>query len=134
MHKLKNVIAVLGVILFMLLPLNGCKDSSRISEIDTTKDSLPDMKIGQEFEITIDAYSGTAYSWSYEVKPNSGVEFVTRKFIPTDENPDNIGGGQFVYTFRAIRYGNYQIKFYLQIPWESDSLIKISTFNFRITE
>lgn len=40
MHKLKNIIAALGVILFMLIPLNGCKDSNRIQEIDTTKDLL----------------------------------------------------------------------------------------------
>ena len=40
MYKLKNIIAALGVILFMLIPLNGCKDSNRIQEIDTTKDLL----------------------------------------------------------------------------------------------
>lgn len=40
MYKLKNIIAALGVILFMLIPLNGCKNSNRVQEIDTKKDLL----------------------------------------------------------------------------------------------
>ncbi len=106
--------------------LSACQD-------DTAKSYfLPEVTEGETFEITLNAHGGTAYSWSYEINPSSGVEYVQMEYIPENNDPNWSGGGQLVYTFKATKVGTYKIKFELQIPWESKEPIETIIYELRI--
>lgn len=122
-----KILIALTVTLLMVFLLAGCADSS------VNKVSLPQVTEGETFEITLDAHGGTAYSWSYEISSNSGIEYVTQEFIPADGDFDIIGGGQLKYTFKAIKAGNYKITFKLQIPWEATAPTPIEKNIYSIT-
>ena len=125
-YKLKFII--FDILLCMILLLTACSES--IKKIE----SLPNVSVGDEFEIVLDAYSGTPYVWSYEIKPNSRIEYVTKEFIPTDNNPDLIGGGQLKYTFKATQSGAVEITFQLYHLGESNSVTKTNIYKITIFE
>lgn len=117
----------LGAILSVFLAA-ACRDNSDIVEV------LPNVTVGEEFEIILDAYGSTPYLWSYEIKPDLGIEYIAMDFIPTSNNPDLIGGGQVRYTFKATKYGNYKIKYELQNSWESSTPIETKIYQITIVE
>ena len=100
-------VIVFGLMFVMLFSLSACGDK-------TINKTLPDVAVGETFEITLDAHGGTAFVWSYEISPKAGMEFVSREFIPTNGDPDLIGGGQFEYTFKGNKAGKYEITFKLK--------------------
>lgn len=106
---------------FMMGFLSGCSGNQ-------TNYTLPNVKEGDYFEVTLEA-SGSPYSWKYEIKPKSGIEYVSMQFIPTDNDPEKIGGGQLVYTFKALSSGDYKIKFDYQISWTTDPPIKTNMYS-----
>lgn len=122
-----KILIALTVTLVMVFSLGACSDDS------VNKFSLPQVTEGDTFEITLDAHGGTAYSWNYKISSNSGIEYVTHEYIPTDGDSDIIGGGQLKYTFKAVKAGNYKITFKLQIPWEATEATTIETNIYSIT-
>ena len=102
----KKIGCILLSILFVLL-LVGCGNKNA----ETV--SLPDVEVGSSFEIYLAAHSGTPYSWEYEIELSEGIEYISREFIPTNNDPGIIGGGNYIYTFKAIKVGGYKIKFSL---------------------
>ncbi len=111
----------------MLSFLTACNDN-------TKSYFLPEVKEGGTFEITLNAHGGTAYSWSYEINPSSGVEYVQMEYIPENDDPNWSGGGQLVYTFKAIKAGSYKIKFELQIPWESEAPVETNVYKLTVVK
>lgn len=94
---------------------------------------LPDVTESCTFEIELNSYSGTAYTWDFEINSKSGIEYVSMEFVPPNDNPDQIGGGQLIYTFKAIKAGNYKIKFEARIPWESEQTPPVESRTYKIT-
>jgi len=128
MKKLLQQFCILSSAVFIVLSLVGCN-----SRIKNTY-SLTDVVVGDTFEITLAAHGGTAYLWDYTTSPKSGIEYVTREFIPRDNDPEMIGGGTFVYTFQATEAGSYKIKFKLQIIGKTEPPIEISTYKITVIE
>lgn len=95
---------------------------------------MPDVAKGNTFEIILDAHGGTAYSWSYEINPNSGIEYVTMEYVPENNDSDQNGGGQLIYSFKAIKAGSYKIKFEFQISWESEPPIETNIYKIKIVK
>ena len=92
---------------------------------------IPDVTMGSEFEITLNAHGGTAYRWSYDIS-SLGVEYVSMDFVPQNDDVSWTGGGQVVYKFKAINEGDYKIKFKLSIPWESEPPIELKTYKIKV--
>lgn len=123
-----KIFILLGMILLLISALTACKDA------DENTYSLPDAAEGQTFEIILDAHGGTAYSWSYEINPNSGIEYVTMEYVPKNNDSDQNGGGQLIYTFKAIKTGSYKIRFELQISWESEPPIETNVYEITVVK
>lgn len=125
-NKKLNFIVIIWGLLFIVLLFSSCiKDN-------TNNYSLENVLVGDTFEITLDAYGGTAYCWDYSINSN-GIEYVTSKFIseqPSDS--DFCGGGKLVYTFRAVKVGNYKIKFKLSTINQSKQPIETNIYNIKI--
>ena len=93
MKNIKNIVIVLETLLLMIFSLVGCGGNNKNTY------SLPDVAVGDTFEITLSAYGSTPYQWNY----------VSQEFVQPDD--DRVGGGELVYTFKGITVGNYKIKF-----------------------
>ena len=106
-NNLLLLIVSVVLLLFMVFPLSACV---RANNYD-----LPEVKEGETFEITLKARN--MYSWQYKI-PSSGIEYIAMEYIPTNNDPDIIGGGQNKFTFKATKAGSYKIKFELSAPWE----------------
>jgi len=119
-----RILIVLGIMLCIMSCFAACGDES-------PKYSLPDVAEGSTFEITVRATSGP-YSWSYEISPNKGIEYVTREFIPTDNDPEMIGGGQLRYTFKATKVGCYEIKFMLLPLGKSEPSVETDLYKITV--
>ncbi|MFQ7076882.1 MAG: hypothetical protein ACLRSW_02520 [Christensenellaceae bacterium] len=78
-RKIK-IIILWGVIWFMIFSLMACGSNKG------KRYSLSDVAENSTFDITMKSYSGTAYVWSYEISPSSGISmfplslFQTKKF------------------------------------------------------
>ena len=96
--------------------------------------TLPDVTEGDTFEITVDSYASGGYSWSYEIKPNSGIEYVKEEFITDYPSPDHCGGGQNKFIFKATKAGKYDIKFTCQRSWESEPPIYTNIYKIKVLE
>lgn len=84
------------------------------------------------FEITLDAHGGTAYVWSYEIDKNAGVQYISQEFIPTDNNPEIMGGGEIVYQFKAVQAGTYNIRFECKIPHETSVPLEVNRYQITV--
>ena len=118
---------MIGMIVAVFMSLGfccGCGDNN------TTTYSLPDIKVGETFEIILPA--GGKYSWTYKIKPVSGIEYVSREFTPPGGDPDKIGGGNYTYTFKATKIGSYRIKFELAVSWESTPPIETNIYKITV--
>ncbi|MDE7296610.1 MAG: protease inhibitor I42 family protein [Clostridia bacterium] len=128
MRKTLQRFFILSLVAFIIMALAGCN-----SEITNTY-SLEDVAVDDTFEITLDAHGGTAYRWDYNITPKSGVEYVTREFVPIDNDPEIMGGGTFVYTFKATKAGSYKIKFKLQILGKTEPPIEINIYKITVVK
>ena len=124
-RKIK-IIILWGVIWFMIFSLMACGSNKG------KRYSLSDVAENSTFDITMKSYSGTAYVWSYEISPSSGIEYVSLEFISDQEISDWIGGGKLKYTFRAVQAGNYKIKFEARILSDSKQTSPIESNIYEI--
>ncbi len=127
MKKTLQRFCILSLVAFIVMALVGCN-----SEITNTY-SLEDVAVGDTFEITLAAHGGTAYRWDYKIN-KSGVEYATREFVPTDNDPEIMGGGDFVYTFKASKTGSYKIKFKLQVLNNTEPPIEINIYKITVVK
>ena len=106
----------------------GCGENKK--EISYT---LIEVEVGRTFDIELKSYSGTAYRWEYEVKPNEGIEFITSEFIPENDDPDWVGGGKIVYTFKTVDSGEFKIKFFAKnISKPNDSPTETKAYKIKV--
>lgn len=111
----------------MLLLLTACGGNSKDSDV------LLNVTEGDTFEITLEAHGGTAYVWDYRIAPNSGIDYVKMEFVPTNSDPEIIGGGTLVYQFKAVTVGDYDIRFQCQIP-HTNSLLETKQYKITVVK
>ena len=99
-----NVFVLLAV-LVLVFSFSGCRKGVQ---------ALPDVTVGSTFEIKLASYDSTPYKWEYEITPSNGIEYLSMDFIPESKDPSHVGGGDLVYTFKAVKVGEYQIEFSLK--------------------
>ena len=110
--RILTVIMAIGMAFAVLLCGSGCKEKN------VNYYTLPDVAVGDTFEITLDVHGTGMYEWQYTISEKTGIEYVKRDFIFPNNDPNIIGGGTILYVFKAAKVGNYSIKCSAKIPWE----------------
>lgn len=96
-----------------MFALTGCEDK------DAVKYSLPDVAVGETFEIAFYGNEG-AYQWHYKIRTKMG--FSTKGIvensivgIPAEDAAERPGApGWLIYTFEARKAGKYKIEYKLR--------------------
>ena len=91
--------------------------------------NLDEVKVGQEFNITLESNPTTGYQWQLANSLNETIlEFIGSEYKPSESGL--IGsGGEETWTFRAVNSGTTEISLKYVRPWETDVLpIKEQTF------
>lgn len=131
MHKvsrLPKIFIILGAILLTTFSLIAC-DNKNVNTY-----TLPDVTVGDTFEITVPTRGSGQYEWNYNINSNSGLEFVAREYIPASDDPDWCGGGNSIYTFKAVKTGSYTIKFICQIIGKYEPPIETNIYKITCIE
>ena len=109
--KRKNWIKVLSLLFSVMLlcvGVVGCEQSENIDE-NIQYFTLPDVVVGETFELEVEAIYGV-YNKRSCVIDIDAMEYVSGKFVPPNNDPNILGSGTFVYTFKPYRPGEYKIK------------------------
>lgn len=76
------------------------------------------VKVGEEFEVTLDSNPTTGYGWRIAAPPDK----VILVLVGAEYRPDGKGmagsGGKEIYTFKALAPGETTITFTYVRPWE----------------
>lgn len=136
MKKIKTLLTISLTVLLMLcmsVSLVGCGEEVETSDKKQKTISLPDVRVGSTFEITLKSYSGTAYVWDYEIDPSEGIEYISSVFVSTNDGSEWAGGGEIVYTFKALTAGRYAIAFSAKDVSQQEALpIEIMIYEIKI--
>ena len=119
------------IIAIMLFSLTACFNDN------VHKYTLSDIKTGETFEITLqDPHADGGWRWKYEIASNSGVEYVSEKFISDHlDDPDWCGaGGERVLTFKAVKAGQYRIKFVYVRFGENEPPLETNIYNITVSD
>lgn len=129
MRKLISILLSILMFTASVFCISGCDD------VETTNHTIPDKTKGDMFEIYLKATGSIPYKWNYVLESNSGIEYVSSDFVPAEDS-DRIGGGQLVYTFKAIKVGDYKIRFELCSVIESskNSPVEVRVYKIKIVE
>jgi predicted secreted protein len=91
--------------------------------------SIDDVKVGQEFNITLESNPTTGYQWQLAKQLNGTVlVFLGSEYKPSES--DLLGaGGIEIWRFKAVNSGTTEISLKYVRPWETDvPPIKEQTF------
>ena len=111
-------------VLMLVFSFVGCKDEK------VTTYYLPDVSVDDIFEITVRDVSDGGYLWNYEVSSASALVFIGTEYIRGTDDPEAVPfGGHYIYSFKAIKEGNYSIRFECKRPWEE---VPIETIIYKI--
>lgn len=103
---------ITGILLFCAaFSIVSCGEEVGTSYENEKTISLPDARVGGTFEIILKSYSGTAYVWDYEIDPSEGIKYISSVFVSANDDFEWAGGGEIVYTFKALKVGRYAIAF-----------------------
>jgi len=90
---------------------------------------LIEVKVGQEFNITLESNPTTGYQWQLAKEVNGTIlQFVGSEYKPSDSGLLGAGGKE-IWTFKAMSSGTTKISMKYVRPWEMDvPPIKEQTF------
>jgi len=78
------------------------------------------VKVGQEFNITLESNPTTGYQWQLAKQlDRSIVELVRSEYRPSESGLLGAGGIE-VWTFKAVKSGTAEISFEYVRSWETD--------------
>ena len=78
------------------------------------------VKVGQEFNITLESNPTTGYQWQLAKElDRSIVELVRSEYRPSESGLLGAGGTE-VWTFKAVKGGTAEISFEYVRSWETD--------------
>ena len=81
---------------------------------------LVEVKVGQEFNITLDSNPSTGYQWQLAKQLNGSIlVLIGAQYIPSERGRIGAGGTE-VWTFKAVKSGTAEISLEYVRPWETD--------------
>ncbi len=124
--RILTVIMAIGMAFAVLLCGSGC------TEKNANYYTLPDVAVGETFEICMDTYFDGGYDVKYEIKPKSGIEFVSREFLYSLSG-DGGGNVPMKFIYKATKTGKYEIKFKWKRSWEAEPAV-INVYQITVTK
>lgn len=84
--------------------------------------NLIEVKVGQEFNITLESNPSTGYGWQLSKPLNETIlNLIGSEYKPSEESGLIVGaGGTEIWTFRAVKSGTAEISLKYVRPWETD--------------
>jgi len=110
---------------------------SRVTSLESMFQALSidliEVRVGQEFNITLESNPSTGYGWQLAKQLNETVlVLVGSEFKPSESDELIVGaGGKEIWTFRAVNSGTAEISLQYVRPWETD-IPPIEVQNFGI--
>lgn len=82
--------------------------------------NLVEVRVGQEFNITLESNPTTGYQWQLAKQLNETIlEFIGSEYKPSESGLIGAGGTE-VWTFKAVNSGTTEISLKYVRPWETD--------------
>ena len=109
----------------------GCAPS--VVKEYTSSNQPIEVKIGEQFTITLDSNPTTGYKWEASFDQSS-LKLVKREYKQDASKPGMVGvGGKEHFIFEGIKAGDAQIKLTYKRPWEQQPAdAKVMTFTVKI--
>jgi len=84
--------------------------------------NLIEVRVGEEFNITLESNPSTGYGWQLAQQFNETVlVLVGSEYKPSESDELMLGaGGMEIWTFRALNSGTVELSFVYVRPWETD--------------
>lgn len=123
---MKKAFLLLASMAIVSLVLAGCTsggDGGVVPQDYTNPSTTIEVKVGEEFTISMDSNATTGYEWQLaEALDESVVEQVgDPQYILEEGAEDRVGaGGTEVWTFKGAGSGNTTISFKYVRPWEEE--------------
>ena len=91
------------------------------------------VKVGEAFELRLDANVTTGYAWEVAELDESKVRLVSNDYLESQASGQMVGaGGQSVLRFEALAKGQTRIKLVYRRAWET-GVEPISTYTVELT-
>lgn len=84
--------------------------------------NLIEVRVGQEFNITLESNPSTGYGWQLAKQLNETILVLIGSEYKSSESGELIvgAGGTEIWTFRAVNSGTAEISLKYVRPWETD--------------
>ena len=101
--------------------------------IDSGSTATTELRVGDTHTAALESSPGTGYGWQIGVEFDEGLlELVERRYECTASTSQLVGGGgQELFTFRALASGLAEFSFDYKRPWE-DEVLKAERYGFNI--
>lgn len=148
MFSQKSLHWMLGGIGLLALLLGGCAAASRARSTPSQseerssgaeqptpefKSEQRTVKVGDTFEIRLDANATTGYAWEVAELEESKVRLVSNEYVESNTSGQVVGaGGQSVLRFEALAQGQTTIKLVYRRSWEK-GVEPIKTYTMELT-
>lgn len=93
--------------------------------------SVKNIKLNQQFQITLDSNPSTGYCWEANYNPKY-LKLISQNYVSSNSNVVGAPGIE-IFTFKAIKNGQTCITFNYQRPWE-DQPLKTKQYKVKITK
>lgn len=93
--------------------------------------SVKNVKLNQQFQITLDSNPSTGYSWEVNYNPKY-LKLISQNYVSSNSNIIGAPGIE-IFTFKAIKNGQTYINFNYQRTWE-DQPLKTKHYKVKITK
>jgi inhibitor of cysteine peptidase len=113
---------LVGILLALGCAAGGVKEY-------TSSDQPIEVKVGNQFMITLDSNPTTGYKWEANFDQDM-LKLVKSEFKQDTSRPGMVGvGGKEYFTFMGVKSGDTQIKLTYKRPWEQQTAdAKLVTF------
>lgn len=125
---------IIPLILTLAMAAYGSDGCIRLTEADNGRTNS--VSVGSEMEIVLKGNPTTGYSWDV-ISFNTNVlqQIGTVEYRQSEEfgGKHRVGvGGKFMFRFKAVNFGQGQIKLIYRRPWETTASDKIYSVVFEI--
>ncbi len=133
MRKLKWL--VYSVVFTMAISIACSSESSEPTVYSNPADTI-DIKVGQQFKITLESNPSTGYLWRFVGSIDTlALKLVEHQYV-AKPNPEKLvgRGGNDEWLFKALAAGSTSVALEHLQAWDSTSVERQVEFNIRITE
>jgi inhibitor of cysteine peptidase len=107
------------IILLATIIVTGCTCTPNNQCNPTEASTMITPKVGEEFNITLDANPTTGYQWKLSDNFTEGVvKLVGSEYVAPETEMVGVGGKE-VWTFEGVRSGETTVELEYVRPWET---------------